>query len=600
VRRDDPNGFGPTLASLRRGWAHLDDESVEFAIEVVARCRIVDQLAEWNRQERDRLERHAGGAPLRFPPHALLVAMVLAAVHGFPLLATEFVNMLFRRISPAMRTRLGVEEPPDEDDDLRWKALYRCVRYRFHSIFEPIDPSPLPKNRCVDPDTFDRMVDQRMATKQLNAGVLAERADRLAWVQNAFLETAWSMLPRTIRRHWKGNVAVDATPVPAFAQPDRRARGKGPRAKRKLLRHSADPDAAPYVRTGPPSDLGTSLKGNKRLAQFVWAYEATLVVAAWGEPTEEQPFPSLVVAMANLHNPGHAISHHAITALGSAAERGHPIALLAGDRAYSNANPDDFQLPARALGYDLVLDYRDDQLGIQGSYEGFLFIEGAFYCPAMPQQLIQATIDYRNKRTDHATWQARLEARRAHQARPKGNPDAEGSQRVLCPASDGAYTGRCELKPRSIKNTDTKLTRIPVTDELRLAPPKVCRQQSITVPPDAAAKLRHNLDYGLPEWSTTYHGLRNSVEGMNGVAKNGAYAALADPTRRRIRGVMAQSIFTALLIMATSINQIDSFLKNARPDSEGTLRRPRKRRRASRPLSDWSPSVTQRSGAPPG
>lgn len=122
----------------------------------------------------------------------------------------------------------------------------------------------------------------------------------------------------------------------------------------------------------------------------------------------------------------------------------------------------------------------------------------------------------------------------------------------------------------------------------------------MTFPPTAGGKLEQDMHYGSPEWAIRYNTLRNTIEGMNGIAKDGAYAALGDPSPRRIRGVAAQSLFAALLLMATNIAAIASFLRQARPDGRGTLRRPRRRRRTTAPLGSWTPVVAARSGAPRG
>jgi hypothetical protein len=87
--------------------------------------------------------------------------------------------------------------------------------------------------------------------------------------------------------------------------------------------------------------------------------------------------------VAPLHRPGADISRHAVAVLRSIS-RGHPAGWVAADRAYTNAIADDFQLPARALGFRPVLDYRDDQLGVQGEHEGFLLIEVTTTAPAFP------------------------------------------------------------------------------------------------------------------------------------------------------------------------------------------------------------------------
>jgi hypothetical protein len=282
-------------------------------------------------------------------------------------------------------------------------------------------------------------------------------------------------------------------------------------------------------------------------------------------------------------------------------ERGHPTGWLAGDRAYTNTKPEGFppQLPARALGYDLVLDYRSDQLGVQDSYAGALHIEGWWYCPSMPEPLINTTLDYRAGRISKETWQQRIEARRPYRLRLKEKPDAEGHTRLMSPAAGAAPVVGCSLKPPSLERTTSAKPRIPVTPELAANPARICRQNAVTFPPEPGAKFLQLLHYGSPEWATTYHTLRNTVEGFNGIAKDGAHAALGDPERRRIRGVAAQTIFVALLVFAANVRAINSFCEHAVAGSDGVLRRPRKRRRTTPSITEWNPKVSARSGAPP-
>ena len=50
--------------------------------------------------------------------------------------------------------------------------------------------------------------------------------------------------------------------------------------------------------------------------------------------------------------------------------------------------------------------------------------------------------------------------------------------------------------------------------------------------------------------------MRNTIEGLNGYVKDPAHQALAQPARRRVRGIAAQSLFTALLLIAANIRKI--------------------------------------------
>ena len=80
--------------------------------------------------------------------------------------------------------------------------------------------------------------------------------------------------------------------------------------------------------------------------------------------------------------------------------------------------------------------------------------------------------------------------------------------------------------------------------------------------------------------------MRNTIEGLNGYAKDPAHQALAQPARRRVRGIAAQSIFTALLLIAANIRKIRAWRALTAPGKARITRRAR-RRRAS--LRDYLP-----------
>ncbi|MEV0113257.1 hypothetical protein AB0H77_08400 [Streptomyces sp. NPDC050844] len=49
--------------------------------------------------------------------------------------------------------------------------------------------------------------------------------------------------------------------------------------------------------------------------------------------------------------------------------------------------------PRPSPGFKPVYDYRTDQLGKQAETQGAILVEGTWYCPSMPQPLIDATKD---------------------------------------------------------------------------------------------------------------------------------------------------------------------------------------------------------------
>jgi hypothetical protein len=555
----------------------LADTAVRRAMALVDDMDVLEVIASWRSEER----RGPGGRPETFPMGALLAAMVLCVTTGQPLLVTTICDVLYNQISPALRLELGIQARSGPVDRKGRLARYRNVRTRLHGLLGLMDPSPFPKNERLEPDDFADAVTLRLASR--SEADLDVHRDRLTWFVNQVLEASFRMLPRDLRHQWKGSVAVDATVVPAYARAETRARAKKGK-KGAVVRHSSDPDAAWYHRDPDHRDETAARKAS------VWGYELSIAVTGNDDPDTEPVIPSLVLGMALLHQPSVTPGQNAVVALSSIHARGHPSGWLAADRAYTNSVAEKFQLPVRALGYRPVLDYMVTQLGVQNSYEGMLQVEGAWYCPSMPQALIDATIDFRNQKIDEATYRARLAERSTYRILSRARSDAEGHARVRCPASNPAPVMRCALKPVSVSIKTQGRGRVVVPADVAAHPPLICAQQSLTVPPEAEGKLSQNLLYGSDEWHAHYSTLRNSIEGFNGFVKDGAHEALDDPERRRVRGVAAQSVFTAFLLFGANLRKIATFLSERAAVLAGTLRRlPRRRKTAS--LGAWMPDV---------
>jgi hypothetical protein len=228
------------------------------------------------------------------------------------------------------------------------------------------------------------------------------------------------------------------------------------------------------------------------------------------------------------------------------------------------------------------MDYRADQLGIQANTQGALLVEGTWYCPALPGPLITATARLRDHAIDRELYDQQIAARAAYQLNRKDGPDTDGYQRLSCPAL-GRHPGLiCPLRQASLSPRDGRPKVLQPPDE----PPKICRQTAITTAPDVGARYRQDLPYGTPAWHARYATLRNTIEGLNGLVKDTAHEALAAPARRRVRGIAACSLFTALLLMAANIRKIRAWRALTASDQAGITRRAR-RRRAS--LRDYLP-----------
>ncbi|MDA8300909.1 MAG: hypothetical protein M0005_05050 [Actinomycetota bacterium] len=112
--------------------------------------------------------------------------------------------------------------------------------------------------------------------------------------------------------------------------------------------------------------------------------------------------------------------------------------------------------------------------------------------------------------------------------------------------------------------------------------PKICAQSAVTIAPDVGARHRQDLAFGSEQWARTYASKRNTIEGLNGYLKDTAHQALAEPGRRRVRGIAAQSLFVTLLLMAGNFRKVAAFRQMV---AEGTAQevaeRARRRRRVN-------------------
>ena len=503
---------------------------------------------------------HRTGRRRPLPVRAVLTALLCLALEDRPLFLTDATRLLFGQLPEASRTMLGVTGTATTPR--AFKAAYRRVRYCFHAILSVADPSALPKNRRLTQDELKARI-QPMTPDQAAAA-----RGRLEALVNALLEASVSVLTEDERAAFDGGTGLDATPVPLFS--------RGPSRRAGLC--ASDPGGGWYVREGDHREREDD-KG-KPLRKLAWALEAT--IAATARPPHAGPAcPNLAIGLA-LTRPGEDPGGTGARVLASAAARGHKTGWLGYDRACTQALPGRFHLPARALGYQPVMDYRADQLGIQASTGGALLVEGTWYCPALPGPLITATAELRGHAITRELYDQQITARACYQLKRKDGPDADGYQRLSCPATGGHPGLTCPLRPASLTPRDGRPKVLQPPQE----PPRLCRQTAITIAPDVGARYRQDLPYGSPAWHARYATLRNTIEGLNGLVKDTAHEALAAPARRRVRGIAACSLFTALLLIAANIRKIRAWRALTASEQTAITRRARRRRTS---LRDYLP-----------
>lgn len=381
------------------------DATVDFALDLIDRSGVAATA--------EAALRKPVGRRRSVPVTAVLAGLLLLALDDRPLLLTAVTDLLYRRISPHSRRRLHLADV-DTTNPRRFNARYRCVRYTFGLLCQHMDPSPLPKNRRLTPDEL------AAATTPMSTAEATQAREKLETFLNALLDATVSLLTADEYATWDGSLGLDATPVPLFS--------RGPSKRSGLC--AADPDGGWYVREGDHRD-SEDHTGRKH-TRIHWALEATIATMTRA-PGTTPAHPNLAIGVA-FDRPGIDPAGTGTRVLRSIRGRGHPPGWLGADRAYTAALPEKFHLPATALGYRLVMDYRADQLGVQANTGGALLIEGSWCCPATPQPLITATADARNGTIDNDLAAERIAARAAYQLRPKDGPDVDGYDRMSCPA----------------------------------------------------------------------------------------------------------------------------------------------------------------------
>lgn len=564
----------------------FDDDEVRDIIKMIDWTG----LPEWVQGKIDAAKTKPG-RPHVLSIRALMVGLLLAPIDCRGLLLTEVAEILHHRIRPAVQAELGISPVTPSGDPPRRELRARAaehgrVQRAFARLRAVMDPSVHRKGRVM-PWTELVKHDRVLSEDEQ----IAQQATLDMFV-NTLVAATYAALPEEVLEHYDGSAGVDATPMRLWA----RMRGvDSPTA-------ASDPDGGVYQRTGDHSEKPLRPGQRRRLTDVAYfAMDAHLMVSFESNPGARQYMPGLALAV-TLDRPGIDPGGAARRLISILAERGHTPGYLAGDGLYTNQDPEMFQIVARQAGWKLVLPYGVDQTGKQATdTSGAVMVDGAWMCPAVTDDLADATARYRAKEITLDEYQAAIRKRNDYLMRLHAQDPAGEKIRMRCPAAGDAPTARCVLKPRSEESRPVAVTAdghkfdgrpriVPGKNIDRDHPPKVCTAQTITISTRTGAKYAQSMDltYGSPEHARTYNALRQTQEGIHGFAKDDAKEALASAGKRRVHGKAAQSIFAGFILAAANLRKIRRFLQEAEYDDAG---------RPYVPRSEWSRA---RAENPPG
>jgi hypothetical protein len=258
----------------------------------------------------------------------------------------------------------------------------------------------------------------------------------------------------------------------------------------------------------------------------------------------------------------------------------HEVGVVLGDvlddSGYAHRVAENWALPLRRLGAQLVQDLHPHDRGTQGTHEGAICWNGNLYCPATPSALFDLG-PLGRRATEAETLDH--DATSAEMARYKLSPvtadDADGYHRVGCPAVTGKV--RCPLRADSmVLGHDRPEILTPPAH-----PPVCCTQQTLTVPPGVNAKTRQRHDYPSKAHRLSY-ARRSAAERTNATIKD---PATNDVARGwcRVMGTTAMTLFVVCLLVVRNGRVLDAFsarqADDARRLAAGMTPRTRKRRR---------------------
>jgi hypothetical protein len=356
-------------------------------------------------------------------------------------------------------------------------------------------------------------------------------------------------------KHASSALAADWTDIETWSRPPRRGSTE-----------CADPEASWGHRN-------SNLPGPKGEMFFGYFLSAAVMAAEENGPAVPELARRMTLTSCHL-DPARALTP-VLTAMPAA---GIPLGDIIDDSGYAHRDAAAWAIPLRRAGAQLVQDLHPHDRGPQGTHHGAIIANGNLYCPATPKPLLElaplppgAAPDTVAGHDQQTTELAR------HKLGRLTADDADGYHRVTCPAVTGKI--RCPLRPPSMTLSRDRPEILTPPGH----PPACCTQQTITVPPETAAKTRQKHDYPSPQWRRSYR-RRTAAERLNATIKDTATTSIARGWCR-LTGLAPLTLWIACLLTVRNqriLNACNTRQQdNARRAAAGLPPRTRKRRRTS-------------------
>ncbi|WP_144268312.1 hypothetical protein [Demequina sp. NBRC 110055] len=527
----------------------------------------VDTMIEqWFEDDRVSQEKRKAGRHGKVSVREYLVASIACAINRIPASLDQIVHVINQHKSKKVRARFEPNDPIRLEQIRRARQITSkriddsSVQRLAAKINEAISPKIYPADRHYSHAELEEYDRQR---SQWDRDMIPVRQKRMDDVTSAMLLPSWLLVPEEHRREWRGDVTSDATVVPIWGRGHKRCKCKKNGECGHWTSEAIDANAGWHAKQEDNRPYAER-DGNDADTEYTHGYDYHYNLTTG--PGVGTLFPAIILS-GRVDRPAHAPGKNLADSLACIKLAGLPLGHVTTDLGYSQQSPESYAGLVKGMGYDLVMMYKGNQLGVQHTYKGCKLVEGTWYGPCLPQKLVDANSDYDNGKIDYQTWRTRIKAREAYALRPKSDTQNETSYVFRCPGHGDGATATCDY--RKVTRNDAALveagrkTLAVVVNHPDKDLPSCSNKASISIPKSEGARWLQKLSYKSDKWIAVYGPERNQIEGKNGEAKNSLLGSLAQAGDRRHVGMGKQVIAILARTIATNVHSLLRFLKKA-------------------------------------